>query len=375
MDMSSDINLLHYYIQSETGTSAFLATLFDQRFDHSIQEPFREFFRKKLLLEGVRVCGRPERVEVEYDCIDLVVLWDGWILLIENKIRSGSIRSGQLTEYYERTISNLSNGCFLDNPVYRDYKIAVVYITPTEQSGKGEFRSLQLDSQRADKKIHIAWSMILESCQMDNSLDIYDPFCFLVREGYNRTKLLIDHCQKPSAIYEDEYQTESRDCADKLRDKVSLWSREMGLTIQSWHSKLYSEQIWVTCQPDRIAYVTSYIWKRTANQPALRTTVSFEVKSKFRTSRKSDFDQSISRWKEGLKALNVDYNIDDKKLRVTTDRIWEHNDISIIIRELDLLMRGFVDIFSDFMLPAHYSQNAEQAGPGYPPQGVGSPDP
>jgi hypothetical protein len=80
-------NLLQHLISNEVGTSAFLGTLLDPRYEDAVFAQARIAIAHLLKRHGIEVASpAPTTVEFEYLGIDLVAAWPPWTLLIENKV-------------------------------------------------------------------------------------------------------------------------------------------------------------------------------------------------------------------------------------------------------------------------------------------------
>ena len=88
-------------IKREEISSAFLATLLNNR------SYFRDsFFDLLQITEAVDFKKLDWKVEVENNNVDINLNTTGWVVLIENKLRRGSKKKGQLSGYYEEQVKN-----------------------------------------------------------------------------------------------------------------------------------------------------------------------------------------------------------------------------------------------------------------------------
>jgi len=91
-------------ISNEVGTSAFLATLLDLRYDHLIFVQARAATALVLRNHGLELSSpAPTHVELEYSNIDIVAVWAGWTILVKNKVASASVTRGQIAISHQRT--------------------------------------------------------------------------------------------------------------------------------------------------------------------------------------------------------------------------------------------------------------------------------
>lgn len=158
-------NLLQHLISNEVGTSAFLGTLLDPRNDDPVFAQARIAIAHLLKRHGIEVSSpEPTVVELEYLSIDLVAVWVPWIFLIENKVASASVTRGQLRDYYSVCLLHLARNGFLKHAgeAVSQKPLCFIYLTPTPYTGMVEFETLELDSNRTDAKIHLAWSELLD---------------------------------------------------------------------------------------------------------------------------------------------------------------------------------------------------------------------
>jgi len=156
-------NILRHFIVEETGTTRFLATLLDPSTDEAIRQVQEELwtkFRDQLSRHATTIDEKAPylvRCGLSDPEVDLAIGWGGWLIGIENKIRSQSIRRGQLQGQYnglKRRVTERAWGRtgFGSNP-----RICMVLLTPDEGIGTAEFELLQVDQAAGDRKARVTW--------------------------------------------------------------------------------------------------------------------------------------------------------------------------------------------------------------------------
>lgn len=173
----------------EEFVSAFLAYLLSPKMDHGLSFLVLSRLLEKIadknqtgslrhLAEGLRSQlwesifddGGPQPVvelEVSYGggkgYIDIVVRYDNWFIMIENKIAANSKTDGQIKEQYEGLREVLRSKEFKDD----DCHILVIYLVPAVQVGGGwsvpEGFSQELamiDLQPGDKRVLVSWQPV-----------------------------------------------------------------------------------------------------------------------------------------------------------------------------------------------------------------------
>lgn len=219
-------NMMKYFISSEGGTSSLLATLFDPKLRQPCQVTFLRAFCKRLKTEGIPLSVEgPQVVKQEYMDMDIVMIWENWIVVLENKISAASVTRYQLQKYYNSIISKISKGAFLRVKQAQSKHICIVYLTPTRGIGLAEFDSLHLNEEREDKKIHLSWEVLLHDIEVVfRKGPVTDPYVKLVRDGIDLTRqLLKEKTERGSKV--DETQT--RIDMKKFIDEVEPLIREM----------------------------------------------------------------------------------------------------------------------------------------------------
>lgn len=147
---------IRYLILSEGGATALLATALAKpkcgvptAYQAAIWRELAKWLGLKLSNAG------PRQITVEDGNLDLVLLWDTWTIVFEVKVRSGSVREGQLQEYYDllRSTPNALGARFPGTT-----NLCLAFVTPT-RVGAGEFESLAV--VEPDRKAHLPWEGLL----------------------------------------------------------------------------------------------------------------------------------------------------------------------------------------------------------------------
>jgi hypothetical protein len=279
-------NLLQHLISNEVGTSAFLGTLLDPRYDDTVFVQARIAIANLLKRHGIEVSSpAPTVVELEYLSIDLVAAWSPWILLIENKVASASVTRGQLRDYYSTCLLHLDRNSFLKlaGEAVSRQRLCVIYLTPTPYTGMVEFDSLELHSGRADAKIHLVWTELLD-CLTPLVGKIDDHASWFFNAGIDRVRDVLE-AAKDGSLPEDERRCRIQALMDELRSRLQKSEQASGLAFQRW-SQQSREQLFAA-GPARSAYVGLYLSYDGTEFPSAKTIrpvgdISFDVARKHR---------------------------------------------------------------------------------------------
>ena len=194
-------NFMKFFVASEPGTSALLATLLDPELVHSCRDAFLTCFTARLAAAEVVVeASGPQTVQCEYYGYDLIAKWGEWTILIENKVAGASIRPGQLASYYKDVCQRKDSGeLATDNLAGKN--ICMVFLTPAQNTGQSEFGSLKVDEARGDKKVLLSWGDILDDIGKAFRDDSpVDPYVSLIRPGMVLTKELVSRPRGPKYV-------------------------------------------------------------------------------------------------------------------------------------------------------------------------------
>jgi hypothetical protein len=163
------------------------------------------------------------------------MVWGGWVLLLENKVATASITQGQLDRYYRDTLRAMEDGSFLNLEETRGKRLCIIYLTPTEHTGTGEFKSLTLASHRKDVKVHLSWRSILDDLDHafpENTAD--DPFGRLIRDARRLTADILKRRPQPK-IKETDHRTDIKDFVKKVRARIeTLMQFQPDLKLTGW---------------------------------------------------------------------------------------------------------------------------------------------
>lgn len=280
------VNLFQHLISNEVGTSAFLGTLLDPRYEGAVFVQARIAIASLLRRHGIEVSSlAPTVVELEYLSIDLVAVWSPWILLIENKVASASITRGQLSDYYSTCLLHLARNGFLKRAgeAISRHPLCFIYLTPTPYTGTVEFDTLELHPGRADAKIHLAWSELLD-CLTPALGKVDGPASWLFNAGVDRVRSVLE-AAKRGRLPEDEKRCRIQALMNELKGRLQRCEEVSRLAFQRW-SQQSREQLFAS-GPARSAYVGLYLSYDGTEFPSAETIrpvgdISFDVASKHR---------------------------------------------------------------------------------------------
>lgn len=220
-------NPLHFLVFMEGGAVAVLATALAKGGDAQPSRAQRDFWKSFAELCDLKLSNAgPTAVEVEYDGIDLLVVWDDWAILIEAKTSAASVRTGQLQTYYDRFRQRRGQGWIVGHAS----KMAVVFLTPPGV-GSQEFDSLSIDDPR-DTKRHVDWARVLarmessfSSLQPDSQDDKETFLRSLILQGAHRIReLLANDSPGPTAVTWTPERRRCREFAKQVQNRIiELW--------------------------------------------------------------------------------------------------------------------------------------------------------
>ncbi|HWM90994.1 MAG TPA: PD-(D/E)XK nuclease family protein [Thermoanaerobaculia bacterium] len=311
------VNLLQHLISNEVGTSAFLGTLLDPRYNDTVFAQARIAIAHLLKRHGIEVSSSaPTAVELEYLSIDLVAVWPPWTLLIENKIASASVTRGQLRDYYSACLLHLDRNGFLKHAgeAVSRQPLCFIYLTPTPYTGMVEFDSLELHSSRSDTKIHLAWSELLD-CLTPLVGKIDDHASWFFKAGVDRVRDVLEAAKK--GLPEDERRLRIQALMNDLKSRLQNSEHASGLLFQRW-SQQSREQLFAT-GPARSAYVGLYLSYDGTEFPSAKTIrpvgdISFDIASKHRARlRGLVTTRSHEEWAEFLGVSSSEIQLNGEK--------------------------------------------------------------
>jgi hypothetical protein len=339
------VNFLDRLISGEIGASAFLATLLDPRYEHPIFVNARAVIARVLKQEGLELSSpAPTLVEVEYSNIDLVAVWSGWTMLIENKVAAASVTRGQLSEYYSASLVQLERRGFLKHAGEAVFHqpVCVIYLTPTRDTGVVEFNTLQLAPGRSDKKLHLGWNELLEAFGPVTG-NANDTASWFFGAGVERIRKVLEAAKK-DRLPEDGSRFRIQALMNELKARFQNSDQFSGLTFNRW-SDQFKEQLFAA-GPERSAYVGLYLSSDGTTFPSAGTIravgdISFDVASKHRNRLRAlvatksveewstalgvpreairlNFDKGSLSWRFALPELSLAEFLLEMMLRVTT---------------------------------------------------------
>ncbi len=303
-------NLLNHLISNEVGTSAFLATLLDMRHDHPVFVEARAAIALVLRKHGLELSSpAPVHVELEYSNIDIVAVWSGWTILVENKVASASVTRGQLSGYYSGSLRQIERRGFLKHAgeAVCEYPLCFVYLTPTPVTGAVEFEDLALAVERSDKKMHVGWNELLEHFMPlvgrgdDHAAGFFDAGVECIRE--------VLEAAKRGKLPEDERRQRLQVLMNELKGKLQGNEAFVNLAFCRWSDRS-KEQLFAT-GPQRSAYVGLYVSCDGSLFPSEHTIravgeISFDVAGKHRTRLRGFLDgKSRDEWSAAV-SLPID---------------------------------------------------------------------
>jgi hypothetical protein len=279
--------LLDHLISDELGTSAFLATVLDPANNDAVFVEARAAIAAVLTQHGVTFSrSAPTLVACEYFCIDIVVVWAPWVILIENKVAAASVSRGQLKEYYSVALTQLERKGFLPNAGedVSQHPICVVYLTPTKHTGGSEFQSLEFGAGRRDMKVHVAWTELLKPLVLLAGKSDCTSSWFM-ETGIARVNKVLEAAKK-GQLPVDEKRTGIATLMTDLKDRLKMQgSHTRELVYVRWSDKS-KEQLYAH-GPGRSSYVGLYMSYDGTSFPSnefIQPTgdMSFDVASKHR---------------------------------------------------------------------------------------------
>jgi len=234
-------NILRHFIVEETGTTRFLATMVEPYPDERIQgvqrtlwKRLHEYFAERALVLQDSI---PQIVRPGYEAggreIDLIIVWGGWLLALENKVRAQSIQPGQIQRQYDNIKNDIVAGNWDDEAYGADTKVCVVFLVPKEGVGTGEFSRLKVKEEEGDRKLYVTWTDLLDWLS-----DLHWPTGFeegivmsrLARDGITLIERIIETGIYRSPVYPPTPARQRlRDFMRSLQTEIEHRSRELAL--------------------------------------------------------------------------------------------------------------------------------------------------
>lgn len=178
------MHLRHFFrglLKREEVASAFLATLLED------DPQFRlGFFQALFLDDAVVLADGNWKVEVEVDRVDVRLESDKAVVLIENKVRAGAYKSGQLVRYYESELDQVP----ADKPIF------VAFVAP-QGVGARETDNLAATDVFRDNDIaaSVTWQAL---ASMSNSLQQPEFRRWFVESGFQEIARIIEKGSRPT---------------------------------------------------------------------------------------------------------------------------------------------------------------------------------
>ncbi len=345
--------LMRYFVREETGCTSMLCSAFGVPGGTDNNQNFCSEFSRILESCGVRL-ESPTPVQVIQEAmgfLDAVIVWDDWNIIVESKIDSSSVTKGQLTRYYKYALNAMITGAFLDDDQNATRNVLMIYLTPTQQSGRAEFDSLALLDDRSDRKIHVAWPTVLSAIRNAYG-GLEDPESAMIMSGANLTAGLLKSREKAGVDFDDTRQAAVA-LADLVRSRVvDALQHEEICYIKTWHDKDHVQLY--GCLGGNASLVTMYIdlkRSRLVSTPMSATVrIFFNVAAKFRSQLGDSFNQiAIDHWAD-LLCVDGDLLVDDPgRFAISYERVFEGENQDALARQLAPLFSRFLLVFRRFM--------------------------
>ena len=347
-------NIMKYFINDEVGTSSLLATLFNPEFKQPGQVEFLQVFCKMLKSEGVSLStDGPPVVKPEYMDMDIVMLWDDWILLLENKLSSASITRYQLQRYYKSITEKISKGGFLGIKQDQSNHICIIYLTPTKSIGGAEFNSLHLNEERQDAKIHLSWEVLLLDIEkIFRKEPITDPYVRLVHDGIELTNKLLKSKPVPT-VPETEIRIAMKSFIDKVEQRIRvIMQLETTLQLMLWRD-IRADQLYGNVSGKNANVYLDIIEEGTSIPEEgtlhLRLGFSGRVANKAPSAYKKQFNKYEASYWSAMLALDQNaLEVDTQKCSASVEVDWS-GERSQLIQDAAALFCRFLITFRPFM--------------------------
>lgn len=351
-------NIMKYFIREEGGTSSLLATLFDPKLKQPSQSAFKQIFCERLQSCGITLSiDGPQVVKQEYMDMDIVMIWDDWIVLLENKISAASVTRYQLQKYYNSIVDSISKGTLPDMKQYQIKHVCTVYLTPTKGIGVEEFKSLQLNEERQDKKIHLSWEVLLHDIEdIFRKEPITDPYVKLVRDGIDLTRQLLKSKTKPP-VPETEIRISMKKFMSEVEEVIrAMMQFEPTLRLHSWRDTKVDE-LYGNLDGNN-ANVYFDLWEEGTSIPRkgtlkLRARFMAKVANKAPKAYKKQFNElPFSYWSAVLALGGDTLTIDTQKHNAYVEFNWS-GDFYKLVQDAAALFCRFLTTFRPFMIESN----------------------
>jgi len=187
-------------------------------------------------------------------------------------------------------------------------------LTPTRNIGNAEFNSLKLEREK-DKKIHIAWSEVLD-CIAPVVNPEESQISWFLRAGVVRVQEVIA-AAKTACLQDDECRSRLQELMNTLKGQFQGESEFKGLVFRRWSDKA-REQLFAA-GPGRTAYVGLYLSYNNTEFPTELSIkavgdIAFEAASKHRARLRAIIASKKAReWADLLGVGNEELHIDHEK--------------------------------------------------------------
>ncbi len=324
------MNTMKHFVTGEGGTTSLLATALDPAGKHPGREAFRAQFTSMIGLPLSSI--GPVLVKLEYMAIDLVMIWDDWVVLLENKVSGAAITHNQLNRYYNATVRELENGKFAGRSSMGKAHICVVFVTPTKGTGVQEFKSLELvDSGRnKDRKVHLSWDTgllkALQASFKEGPSD--DALTRLVCDGCTMTADILKYHERegPKTVKNAKriaIEDFMKDVRERLRKLMRL---ERDLKLTRWRSPRL-EQVYGHIEGDNANVYFGILPDKTnvttSKDAILDCMLELKIARKAPESYRKTFELiSRDEWATMLGVKTKDIDIDGARHAVILSGLW-----------------------------------------------------
>ena len=353
-------NIMKYFISGEGGTSSLLATLLNPLFKQPGQVEFLQVFCERLKLEGVSLStDGPQVVKQEYMDMDIAMIWDNWIVVLENKISAASISRYQLQKYYKSITGKISKGGFLGIKQDQSNHICIIYLTPTKSIGGAEFNSLHLNEERQDAKVHLSWEVLLLDIEkIFRKEPIADPYVRLVHDGIELTNKLLKSKPVPP-VPETEIRIEMKSFMDKVEQRIrAIMQLEPTLQLMLWRD-IRADQLYGNVAGKNTNVYFDLLEEGTSipkeGTLQLRMGFSGKVAKKAPREYKKKFNEYAASYWSAMLALDNDVlEVDTQKYSASVEVNWS-GERSQLIQDAAALFCRFLMTFRPFMIESNIS--------------------
>jgi hypothetical protein len=286
------------------------------------------------------------------------MVWGEWVFLIENKVADASITRNQLNKYYRAILKSMDRGTFLPMHECGKKRVCVIYLTPKETSGVTEFASLELESARQDKKVHLSWNAILDDLKQSFvERDTTDSFGILIRHASELTQDILTERGK------NERKTVLTPERSATRDFLRDARKAIDETMRFIRSPLYKLTDWNAPNLDEIygniasdfgnVYFTVFPNNTTLvdrDDARVNGSIAFKIAGKAPKSRQEMLHSvAPNHWAPVLGIPHDSLRIDEGNSRLVFEHVWQGKYIDVLDQVTSLFCR-FLLAFRPFMV-------------------------